>query len=357
MHGVDAAPADVVVRVIEDQEPPGLVDERHQRFAATTRGDRERLRDALEEPLRPVVRQLEVDARGPDAGEDRIVLVPEQLARVHRERRAGSFDVVEVRGDAAVHELDLGQRRAHIREQGRQLWLERHVVASVQEDRAARRQATRARRERRGHALDGQFDARLEPLEVAERLGQPQSARIEVAVAQVDGRHLAAIAGAPAELATQTLPLFAREPAHEQERAQPEAAQDHRHLRDVSERVGHVPVTRLRAQSAREPEPPAQVADQRLPAGQERIGQDEPWAQFESTVRHERADPGARLGSDRQVVLDQRHLAIEREGAERRVLLEQLEQPVDELDEVDPVLLEGEVPRAVPVRMGHDDGA
>ena len=357
VHRVDAAAADVVVGMVEQQESPRFVHQRRELASACARRDRQRLRHALEQPLRAMVGELEVRARRPDAREDRVVLVAEQLALVQRELRSARLDVVDVRTDRRVHELDLGYRRLRAREQPRQFGLERHVVAAVEQDCCSRVQLALARLQRRAQALDRELDLRFVALEVAELLRMTERRGVEVAVAQVDRRNLAAVAGAPAKFASEALPLVLREPAHEQERAQPQPAQDHRHLRDVTERIRHVAVARAGAELARACEPAPQVADQRLAARQERIGQHEPRTDLEPALAHEPLDPRAVLRPDREIVVERRRLAVERERAEAAVALEQVEQPVDELDQVHPILLEREVPRPIPVRVGHDKPA
>ncbi len=68
----------------------------------------------------------------------------------------------------------------------------------------------------------------------------------------------------------------------------------------------------------------------------------------------QRAQPRLGLGAHREVVVDDRGLAVEQEPRERRVALEEVEQVVDEVHELHPVALERRVPLAVPVRVRDD---
>ncbi len=84
MHLIDAAAVHIVVRVVEQQPVPGEIDQvrhalRHVR-AAQPGERRERLGEAFEQHLTPVILLLEVDARRVDTLQDLGVAPPAELA-------------------------------------------------------------------------------------------------------------------------------------------------------------------------------------------------------------------------------------------------------------------------------------
>ncbi len=70
-----------------------------------------------------------------------------------------------------------------------------------------------------------------------------------------------------------------------------------------------------------------------------------------AAARGETTEPLLGLGSDGEVVVHHRHLAVEQEVCVRRVGLEPGEQLVEQLDQPQPEGLEGGVPLTVPVRV------
>jgi hypothetical protein len=100
--------------------------------------------------------------------------------------------------------------------------------------------------------------------------------------------------------------------------------------------------------------PARQVADQRLAADQELVGERVPGADLDLSGLNGAVNALAVLGADRQVVLDNDRLAVEEEP-EGRVGLGQGQQVIPQIDQPGPEPLEWRVPLAVPVRVGNDE--
>ncbi len=74
----------------------------------------------------------------------------------------------------------------------------------------------------------------------------------------------------------------------------------------------------------------------------------------EPAVGREATETPLRLGPDREVVVDHRHLPVEQEVGIRRVGLEPGEEVVEQLDQPEPERLERRVPLAIPVGVRDD---
>jgi hypothetical protein len=132
---------------------------------------------------------------------------------------------------------------------------------------------------------------------------------------------------------------------------EPERAQDLRHLRDVAEHVGQVADAHRPAELVGAREPELEVAPDRLAGDEELVHQHLPRPDREPLRLDERAQPLLVLRPDLEVVVDRLELAVEREH-EPVVRLHQLEHLVDQPNELQAKALEGQVPLAVPVRVG-----
>src|SRR5207237_5458226 len=74
----------------------------------------------------------------------------------------------------------------------------------------------------------------------------------------------------------------------------------------------------------------------------------------DAATRNRRAQARLLLRTELQVVLEDDRLPVEIKVFVGRLLVEQIEQPIDERDEPQPELLVGEIPLAIPVRVRHD---
>ena len=92
-----------------------------------------------------------------------------------------------------------------------------------------------------------------------------------------------------------------------------------------------------------------QVADVRLGADQEHVWQDVPGADQDAPVFDVLAQDGLFFGPHVQVIVEHDGLPVEHKMFEIGVVFEDVEQPVDQVDEFEAELLKGEVPFAVPV--------
>ncbi len=136
---------------------------------------------------------------------------------------------------------------------------------------------------------------------------------------------------------------------------EPGLAEDLRHLRDVPEHVGEVADVHDAAEGGSADDAHLEVPDDRLTRGEELVHEDVPRPHADPAGRRQR--PQARFGlrSHFEVVVDHRHLAVQHEVGVAGVGLEQGEQGVEHVDQIEPKLLVGLVPFAVPVRV-RDDG-
>ena len=166
-----------------------------------------------------------------------------------------------------------------------------------------------------------------------------------VAVLQPQRGHLAAVGANPAKGVRRSLGPDAA-PQHRAVDAH--APEDLRQLRRVAELIRHVADTHRPAEQLGAPQPELQVANQRLAVGEQRVGLRVPGSDVQAALLDERADARLRRRSQLEVVVDERHLAVERE-AEPLVTLELVERLVEHLDQVRAEDLEGLVPLAIPM--------
>ena len=83
------------------------------------------------------------------------------------------------------------------------------------------------------------------------------------------------------------------------------------HLRDVAEHVGQVAELHDRTEGRAALDAQLEIPDDGLGRDQELVHQDVPGAQGEPTRGGQRAEPLLGLGTDLEVVVDHRHLAVE----------------------------------------------
>ena len=131
------------------------------------------------------------------------------------------------------------------------------------------------------------------------------------------------------------------------------APEELRHLRDVPEHVGQVADPHRPAELRGACPATLEVSYQGLAADEELVHEDLPRADGEPAAHHVAAQALLLLGTNLEVVVDRRELAVERER-ELGLRLEHLHDPVDEVDELHPEALERPIPLAVPVRMGDE---
>ena len=194
---------------------------------------------------------------------------------------------------------------------------------------------------------------RLDPGGRLDLARQVREAAVAVLVRQVDGEDRRAVGSLPAELRLDRLGR-AGEPAPEDRRVDPEAVQDLRHLREVAERVGDVADAHRLAEAPADLPAEQHVADRRLAADEELVGQDVPGADLDAPRLDEAAEVRLALGPDLEVILEDDGLAVEHEEPVVRIGVHQRDQPVDEPDQLPAELLERPVPLAVPVSVRDD---
>ena len=183
-----------------------------------------------------------------------------------------------------------------------------------------------------------------------------EAERVVVVRDLVRGEHTVARWRVPPEFAPKVLALVPHA-AREHIGVVPEAAQELRHLRGMTEWVGHVRDARRASERSGDPQPLLEIADQRLTGDQEQVGEHVPGTDEQPIRADERLDPPAIAGADGQVVLERDRLAIEGERAEPRLALEQIEQVAEHRHQLGAEALEPLVPLAVPVGVRDDERA
>jgi hypothetical protein len=178
--------------------------------------------------------------------------------------------------------------------------------------------------------------------------------RDAVAAADVLDEHSAAVGGLPEEL--RGLEGIVRA-APEDAAFDAEACEDRREVGDLAERIGQVADVHYAAQLARDAMAAQEIAHQRLAARERFIGDDVPGPGGQAAFAHVALDQRATVGAHLEVVLDQDGVAVEHEVAVLRIASEDVEEQIEEADEARAVALVGEVPLAIPVRVGDEDDA
>ena len=122
----------------------------------------------------------------------------------------------------------------------------------------------------------------------------------------------------------------------------------------MTERVGDVADHHLRAEFTAGAVALQQVADGGLRADQEFVRQDVPGADQDASFLDKAAQVGLALRADLQVVVEDDGLSVEHEVPVILVVFKNVKQAVNQVDELQAELLEGEVPFAVPVGVGDE---
>ncbi len=169
------------------------------------------------------------------------------------------------------------------------------------------------------------------------------------------GRDDLGVGRAPTEDDAEIVELVA-EPPGEEEGPKAELRQELRQLCGMTEGVRRVPrPRRLDAELPADAPAEQQVADERLSADEQLVGEHIPGANLESSGREQRAQALLALGAELEIILQDDRLPVQREGAKRLVALEHLEDPVDHRSEAQAEDLERHVPLAVPVGVRYDE--
>ena len=369
MRLVHAAAADRVVGLVLQEQTPGAVEQPRLgggevRLRAAWAGagrrlpppfaqaltqqagpDAERLRPACQELLAGEGALFDPHARGEDAGEHVRLLAAAELAPAPGQGRPPvelRLHLVEELGQAAVDHLAIGQAVVGGADEAGQLSLGRDVVGAPHHQQRARLGAGLKEPPDR-------LDLGGEGL-LLHREGRADA----VAIGHVHGQHLAAVRRLPDELARRQRIVGA---APEDATVDAEAAQQRRQVGDLAEGVGQVADSHRPAERLRRPMAPQQVTHQRLAGGQELVRDDVPGPDGQPPLPRQALDRLAPVGAHLQVVLDEEGVAVQQEVAVVRVALQDLQQQVEEADQAGAVALVGQVPLAVPVRVGDEDEA
>ena len=97
-----------------------------------------------------------------------------------------------------------------------------------------------------------------------------------------------------------------------------------------------------------------QVPDDRLGAHEELVGEHGPGPDQEAAGGDVSDDLPPALGADREVVVEDDRLAVEREVTEVGVALEHAQKEIHQVDQLDAHRLKGEIPLPVPVGVRDD---
>ena len=337
---VGAARARRVVRAVEDQLAPPDVEERGGILRGREEQRAQGFGDALEAALGARRGLVHVDAVRRHAHQHVRPRARPQLTAPRRQ--AVDRLLTHVLPERRDREAEVVLQHVGFRDHPPEPRLGRQVVGAVHQEHAA---AGQRRPPQLGLVASGACDE-------ARRVGGDVAA-VGVGAVEVLGAHLGAVGGAPPERGAGDVAGHAP-PDHRVFEAG--EAQDLRHLRDVAEHVGEVadPHGGVAAQGLGASQAVLQVADRGLTRDHEFVHEDHPRPHLEPAGGGERGEAGGRVGPYRQVVVDDRGLAVEEEPGERGVGFQQLQQVVDQVHELHPVLLEGGVPLPVPVRVGDD---
>jgi len=179
-------------------------------------------------------------------------------------------------------------------------------------------------------------------------------AGVAIAVELADGAHRGAIGRAPLEGGSQLVgPVV--EAAPEDEGLDPESPQDLWQLGDVAEWVGQVADRhRLATVATGHLATGQEVANQGLAPGEELVGEDVPRAHRDPAGPDQGVEPlDALRRTDLRIVVQDDGLPVQGEGAEGGIGLHGLDDLVDRPPQAHAEDLEGQVPLAVPVGVGH----
>src|SRR5256714_5409313 len=207
----------------------------------------------------------------------------------------------------------------------RQLGLDRQVVGAVRKD---------------DLLLAGAAQELAEPLDdrVHALLGVvvPGEPRKVVVVREHLARDHLRRAGAPAEDDAEVVDLVAH-PAREEKGAEAEAGENLGQLGRVAETVGEVAgAAGLDAEAAADAAAEQEIADERLPADEDLVGQDVRRPDLEAPGLEQRLQASLVLRPHLDVVLEHDRLTVERERGERRVAFERVHNTVYNRSEAKP---------------------
>ncbi len=334
-HFVVGAGADAVVGRVADHLSPGQV----QLGGGPSVGEQgtHRLGDAFEPPLGPGGRLLDVDPIGRHTHQQIGASATPQLAAPPGE--AVDRGAVEIGGQGPDPNRQLGFLRIDLGHDPAEPRARHLMVGPVHPEQPA------------AQPLVVLVDELLHP-GGHERRVVGQVGAVAVALGQVLGADGGPVGGFPPERGA--LRHCGRHAPPHHRVLQPELGQDLRHLCDVAEHVGQVADGHGAAERGAPLQAERQVADQRLTRDQELVGKDVPRTHGQPSGRGEPAQAGLGLGSELEVVVHDRHLPVEQEMGVRRIPLDVIEQPVEEIDQAEPKPLERQVPLAIPVRVRND---
>ncbi len=356
VHLVGGTPADGVVGMILQQQAPRLAEEARRIGTVVLKVEvrREGLGARHERGLGGVVLLLEIRTTGAHPRQDVVQPAAEELAAIDPARYRGGLQRRQVVGEASRSDLGCRERGPQRREHLRQLRLEREVIAPVVEQGNPRRTPLAHLREQPRHALHRQSG--LHAARGADVLVPLESQRPGVAVAAplMHGEHPAAVGGLPDELETHLLDLVAVAPGVD-ERVDPDAAEELRELRGMSERVGHVAHLLHATQALGHLVTPEEIPHQRLTADQEAVGEHVPGSDGQRPAPHLAADAIPVLRTHPQVVLGQDRLPVEHEVPKRSVL-QRVQDPLHDPHQLDAERVDAPIPLAVEVRVRHQIG-
>ena len=157
----------------------------------------------------------------------------------------------------------------------------------------------------------------------------------------------------PSGASHQYLGVPAAESAPQNRAVEPEPGENLRHLRHVAEGIRHVAHAHRLAEAFGDAEPERQVSDERLAAYQEHVGHHVPGTDEKPGSCHAIAELAFALRPDFEVVLQHDALTIEMED-EGRIRGHAIEHAVDEIDQSRAILLERQIPLAIPVGVRND---
>jgi len=327
VHRIDPASVDVVMGMVQ-QEPMPRGGKKMPGAVHWVRPDHpgyciERLRVLLQEILAGVIQLLQGDPRGINALEHFGITAPAELAAIVGEGDAGLLDGPHMIGQGAVLDRHAGERSACRFEECGHVRLGFLVVYPVHQERASGAAERLKRVECLSHMGKAQLLVELHLRRVAPPQNEAQIGEIVISPRHECGQHRGAVQCFPVELGAKTVRLLA-DSTPEKGVVDSETSQDLGQLRDVAKTVRDVADARASSQILGHTLTEEEIANQGFGAYQKLVRKDEPGSDGEAAVSYEAHKAALLVGTDLEIVLEDRELAVEHEDGKGAIFFQKL---------------------------------
>jgi len=173
---------------------------------------------------------------------------------------------------------------------------------------------------------------------------------VRIAIGQIDCQQRTAVERFP----DKAIAIYVRADSAPQHRGrESEAGENLWHLRDVPELIGQVADVERTAKAARDGHADFEIADQRLPAHQEAVGEHVPRPDLDFARANQIAQPPLGARAHLEIVVEHDRLAVEVKRR-NRAALNQRDHAVGHRDQPRAHLLERLIPFAIPMRVNDE---